>query len=292
MLLRPDSTTTAARAPSNGLEILAIDRGPGMPDVARAREDGYSTAGTLGHGLGSVERQSDFFQIYSQPTGTVALARLWREAPDRGAAQAARTKSGRSLVSSPAKISAATTGTGGCATTGSPIMVADGLGHGLAAHDAATAAIDVFQRLHEESPVASHRRCARSAARHARCGGRDGRGRYRSRRRQLLRAREHHGRRHRRPRRTAARHDFAERHGGTTSPAASTSSATLSRRNRRSSCSPTVSRRTGIWVATRVCARAIRASSPPSSIAISAGGATTSPWWSRSVAEARLPTNL
>ena len=67
--------TNGGGAPE-GIEILAIDRGPGMRDLPRAREDGYSTAGTLGHGLGSIERQSDFFQIYSQPSGTVAVAQL------------------------------------------------------------------------------------------------------------------------------------------------------------------------------------------------------------------------
>jgi hypothetical protein len=50
-----------------------------MPDVTSARRDGYSTAGSLGHGLGSIERQSDFLQIYSLPSGTVAVARVWNE---------------------------------------------------------------------------------------------------------------------------------------------------------------------------------------------------------------------
>src|SRR3954462_7200768 len=46
-----------------GIEILAIDRGPGMPDVGRAREDGYSTAGAPGHGLRTVGRAAGFFLL-------------------------------------------------------------------------------------------------------------------------------------------------------------------------------------------------------------------------------------
>ena len=85
LLLRPIGHGDGANGSTDadGIEILAIDSGPGMPDVALARRDGYSTTGTLGHGLGSIERQSDFFQIYTQPSGTVIVARLWRDRPSR-----------------------------------------------------------------------------------------------------------------------------------------------------------------------------------------------------------------
>lgn len=68
-------------AEPNGVEIVAIDAGPGIPDLAFSKVDGHSTAGTLGHGLGAIERQSDFFEIHTNPTGTVALARVWRNPP-------------------------------------------------------------------------------------------------------------------------------------------------------------------------------------------------------------------
>src|SRR5262245_60096342 len=42
-----------------GLEVLALDKGPGIPSVADALRDGYSTAGTPGTGLGAVQRLSD-----------------------------------------------------------------------------------------------------------------------------------------------------------------------------------------------------------------------------------------
>ncbi|MFE4550789.1 ATP-binding SpoIIE family protein phosphatase [Streptomyces sp. NPDC056785] len=61
-----------------GVEVLALDGGPGMADVPAALRDGMSTAGTLGIGLGAVGRLADSFDIHSQPgTGTVHLARFW-----------------------------------------------------------------------------------------------------------------------------------------------------------------------------------------------------------------------
>lgn len=136
---------------ARGIEILAIDRGPGMPDVVSARQDGYSTAGTLGHGLGSIERQSDFFQIYSQPSGTVALARLWRERPPIGARKP-RFEIGAVTVSHPGEDICGDDWEWTMRDDRFAILVADGLGHGVAAHEAAAAAIEVFRRLAEESP--------------------------------------------------------------------------------------------------------------------------------------------
>src|SRR5262245_32645748 len=64
-------------APTGAVEIIAIDRGPGIADIARSMTDGHSTAGTSGTGLGAVRRMADEFDIYSRPgRGTVVLARL------------------------------------------------------------------------------------------------------------------------------------------------------------------------------------------------------------------------
>lgn len=61
-----------------GVEIIAIDRGPGMPDVEDSARDGVSTAGTLGIGLGAIGRMADELDVYSLPgTGTVLSATLW-----------------------------------------------------------------------------------------------------------------------------------------------------------------------------------------------------------------------
>ena len=61
----------------SGIELLALDKGPGMADVAVCLRDGYSTGGSPGTGLGAIERLSQSFDIYSQPgRGTVVFARL------------------------------------------------------------------------------------------------------------------------------------------------------------------------------------------------------------------------
>ena len=76
-----------------GIEIVAKDRGPGIPDVKRAIKDQYSTANSMGCGLGSVQRHVDEFDIYShsppkhsqsypnrhRPVGTIVMARKWIE---------------------------------------------------------------------------------------------------------------------------------------------------------------------------------------------------------------------
>lgn len=65
-----------------GLDILALDKGPGMADLGRSMRDGYSTGGTAGNGLGAMERQSDMFQIHSaEDVGTAVLSRFWVTPP-------------------------------------------------------------------------------------------------------------------------------------------------------------------------------------------------------------------
>jgi anti-sigma regulatory factor (Ser/Thr protein kinase) len=73
ILLRP-----LARAAAVGLEILALDRGPGIPNVAASMRDGHSTAGSMGTGLGALSRISPSFELYSQPgRGTALRLEVW-----------------------------------------------------------------------------------------------------------------------------------------------------------------------------------------------------------------------
>lgn len=60
-----------------GVEMLALDKGPGIADVKRAMRDGFSTFGSAGEGLGGMQRLADTFGIYTQRNhGTVVLARI------------------------------------------------------------------------------------------------------------------------------------------------------------------------------------------------------------------------
>ena len=63
-----------------GLRLTFVDQGPGIPDVALALKDGYSTAGGLGLGLSGARRLSNEFSIDSAPgSGTrVAIVR-WKQ---------------------------------------------------------------------------------------------------------------------------------------------------------------------------------------------------------------------
>lgn len=61
-----------------GIEIIGIDHGPGILDIARMMVDGVSTKNTLGQGLGAIKRLCDFFQIYSlEGWGTIIVARVY-----------------------------------------------------------------------------------------------------------------------------------------------------------------------------------------------------------------------
>ncbi len=74
--------TPLLQADATGLEILSLDRGPGIANVALCLRDGHSSAGTAGTGLGAIRRQSSTFDIFSAPgQGTAVLSRLWRDAP-------------------------------------------------------------------------------------------------------------------------------------------------------------------------------------------------------------------
>src|SRR5471032_764035 len=52
---------------SVGMEVLALDRGPGIANLGRALQDGVSSAGTAGTGLGALRRLADDFNIYAPP---------------------------------------------------------------------------------------------------------------------------------------------------------------------------------------------------------------------------------
>jgi serine/threonine-protein kinase RsbT len=61
-----------------GVEIQAVDYGPGFVDVEAALRDHYSTGGTLGLGLPGAARIMDSLEIESQPgSGAIVTARKW-----------------------------------------------------------------------------------------------------------------------------------------------------------------------------------------------------------------------
>ncbi|UFJ40947.1 anti-sigma regulatory factor [Brevibacillus humidisoli] len=63
-----------------GLQVIATDKGPGIPDIRKAMEDGFSTSGGLGAGLPGVKRLMDSFLIDSVPNrGTRVTVVKWKD---------------------------------------------------------------------------------------------------------------------------------------------------------------------------------------------------------------------
>jgi anti-sigma regulatory factor (Ser/Thr protein kinase) len=119
------------------VELLAVDRGPGMADVDRCLRDGFSTAGTPGTGLGAIRRLATEFDIHSMPgEGTIVMARFGKsDGPRCGA------------------VSVALDGEIDCGdawslkqnSDGFSLFVVDGLGHGTFAAEAARTAVGAFE---------------------------------------------------------------------------------------------------------------------------------------------------
>ena len=65
-------------AGETGLEILSLDRGPGIANIGESLRDGSSTFGSFGTGLGAIRRLSSAFDIFSAPgKGVAVFSRLW-----------------------------------------------------------------------------------------------------------------------------------------------------------------------------------------------------------------------
>ena len=63
-----------------GLELQFVDRGPGIPDVELAMQEGYSTGGGLGMGLPGARRLVDELEIQSAAgQGTTITLKKWRK---------------------------------------------------------------------------------------------------------------------------------------------------------------------------------------------------------------------
>jgi anti-sigma regulatory factor (Ser/Thr protein kinase) len=140
------------RGTSTGVEILSLDQGPGLADISRALEDGYSTAGTAGKGLGAVVRQSSFFDAFSVPgLGTTILSRIWSKAAE--AEVPSRLTAGSLCVPVNGEIECGDSWAAALYLEQPKLMVVDGLGHGPMAAIAAREACRIFGENIERAPV-------------------------------------------------------------------------------------------------------------------------------------------
>lgn len=146
------------------LELLALDKGPGMSNVSACLRDGYSTAGSAGTGLGAIQRLAGAgrFQIHSAPgqgTAVWVSIPLVRSGPPEYAAGAAASGAG---VLECGGVSVPLKGEELCGDAWDfdgddrgnlRVLVADGLGHGAFAEEASQEAVLVFQQHPRAGPA-------------------------------------------------------------------------------------------------------------------------------------------
>jgi anti-sigma regulatory factor (Ser/Thr protein kinase) len=121
-----------------GVEVLSIDRGPGM-DVGVALRDGHSTSRTRGEGLGAVQRQAHEFDAFSGGAGSVIVARVWGGGPRRDGVEV-----GAVSLPLPGEEQCGDAWAVQPSTSSIRLLVVDGLGHGPIAARAASVAVEAF----------------------------------------------------------------------------------------------------------------------------------------------------
>ena len=136
-----------------GLELLCLDTGPGMRDPQRMLEDGVSTVGSQGEGLGAVKRLSDEFDLFSQPgSGTVILSRLFL--PEAAGVKPAVHALDVRAVMVPKPGETFCGDNWSVVNQGGRYAIAaiDGLGHGEEAHLASREATGMFAQIAHQAP--------------------------------------------------------------------------------------------------------------------------------------------
>src|ERR1700748_1834207 len=133
------------------IELISIDNGPGMVNPSRMMQDGVSTSNTLGHGLGSMKRLSDTFELYSLTGwGTIVMSRVYNE-PEK--------IKKNDLIMRPIVVTKPGEKVSGDGFVYKKtdkyikMMLADGLGHGPEANKAINEAAAAFKVFPEHSPT-------------------------------------------------------------------------------------------------------------------------------------------
>lgn len=147
----------AASAPGDEtLQVVAVDKGPGMDNVADCFRDGFTTSTSPGNGLGAIGRLSDTVDIYSLPgRGTALVAKVGPNGKNRRhqrRPQTAPLESGAIRVRMPRQ---EICGDDWILTSDHPrytVIVADGLGHGSDAARASGEAIRIAGKYNKLGP--------------------------------------------------------------------------------------------------------------------------------------------
>jgi anti-sigma regulatory factor (Ser/Thr protein kinase) len=134
------------------VEIMALDRGPGIRDLAQSMCDGYSSAGSPGTGFGAIKRLATKFDVHSLPgKGTAVLARISSARLRQQGAPAMES----GVVCLPFPGEEVSGDAWGIEETRDKYtcMVVDGLGHGRDAAAAAQAALAIVEEHRDRAPA-------------------------------------------------------------------------------------------------------------------------------------------
>lgn len=141
----PVQRAGAAAEGARRLMVAAVDTGPGIPDIGRALQDGYSTlapgiGGSGGVGLGAMQRLADTFDIHSEPgAGTVVCCSFGAANPQLAGVDLAGFR-----MNYPGEIECGDNWTARVRDGVVEILVIDGLGHGPRAAAAAEETLKAF----------------------------------------------------------------------------------------------------------------------------------------------------
>jgi anti-sigma regulatory factor (Ser/Thr protein kinase) len=125
------------------LEVMAIDRGPGMRNIERCLQDGYTTGTSPGHGLGTIVRLSDASDFYSEQGRGAALIARWPSHENRPSGPDGFRIGVVNLPKPGQEVCGDSCGAVSRRDLWT-VMVADGLGHGYEANVASRAAVQVL----------------------------------------------------------------------------------------------------------------------------------------------------
>jgi anti-sigma regulatory factor (Ser/Thr protein kinase) len=126
--------------------IVAIDKGPGIANLAQAMSDGFSTAGTMGAGMGAMKRMATELEIFTGKSGTAVLIQI-------GASVVGQKLDVAGLaVPYPGERACGDGWTFVRTPERAVLLNVDGLGHGVDAAEAAQEAVATFRRRIESSP--------------------------------------------------------------------------------------------------------------------------------------------
>jgi anti-sigma regulatory factor (Ser/Thr protein kinase) len=175
-----------------GIDVLALDQGPGIASLALAMRDGVSSAGTAGTGLGALRRLSDHFdaiaprgkgaafhlQVWQAPSSHLAWPAQPSAADSSGLAGDGHGAAAPAIPGAPSGAAPQEGRSGGAASLAlagedvsgdawavarqrraTTLMVADGLGHGSEAAKAAQAAVDALAEQPGRAPAAHIEAC-------------------------------------------------------------------------------------------------------------------------------------